>query len=173
MLAARSVCLIGLMLAALNDAPANDVRVISWEDLLPPNASEPASDGGSVPGSGGQWFLHDESSTVIPDLPTYSVGVVEELNGVRVALPGFIVPVELADRGRVTEFLLVPYYGACIHYPPPPSNQIVHVTLPKPVEVGSLSVPVWVAGTIRTELRESDMGNASYTMLAEHMEDYE
>ncbi|MEM7503149.1 MAG: DUF3299 domain-containing protein [Pseudomonadota bacterium] len=165
--------LAGLAMLVMQAVPASDVRVIAWEDLLPADSSGQASDEGGGPAATGQWFLHDESSEEIPALPTYSVGVVEELNGVRVAIPGFIVPVEVADRGRVTEFLLVPYYGACIHYPPPPSNQIVHVTLPKPVEIGSLWAPVWVAGEIRTEMRESELGNASYSMRAEHMEDYE
>lgn len=170
---AGRLCTIGIVLAAFQVATADDLRVIAWEDLLPAASSELEDGAGRAAGTTGSWFLHDESAEVSPDLPTYSAGVVEELNGTRVVLPGFIVPLELAGEGRVTEFLLVPYYGACIHYPPPPTNQIVHVTLPKPVEIGSLWAPVWVAGEIRTEPRESDMGNSSYSMLAEHMEDYE
>lgn len=169
---ARCWLVSSLFFALSPPVPANEVRVLSWEDLLPGDASV-SMQPQDAPPRGGGWFLHDESAEVGPALPAYSAGVVEDLNGTRVALPGFIVPLELAGQGRVTEFLLVPYYGACIHYPPPPPNQIVHVTLPKPVEIGSIWVPVWVAGEIRTESRESDMGNASYTMLAEHMEDYE
>ncbi|MBI2319708.1 MAG: DUF3299 domain-containing protein, partial [Betaproteobacteria bacterium] len=52
--------------------------------------------------------------------------VVASLNGARIRIPGFIVPLE-NSRGQITEFLLVPYFGACIHTPPPPSNQIIHV----------------------------------------------
>ncbi len=170
MLMIRRACVLGLALVVSQGVLANDLRVIGWEDLLPETSSELSQ---SATRASGDWFLHDESSEEVPTLPSYSVGVVEELNGARVVLPGFIVPLELAGDGRVTEFLLVPYYGACIHYPPPPSNQIVHVTLPKPVEIGSILVPVWVAGEIRTEMQQSDLGNASYTMLAEHMEDYE
>src|SRR4051812_19776056 len=48
-----------------------------------------------------------------------------ELQGSRVRLPGYVVPLDEA-RGGVKEFLLVPYFGACIHVPPPPANQIVH-----------------------------------------------
>ena len=43
-----------------------------------------------------------------------------------VRLPGYVVPLANAQDGRLTEFLFVPYYGACIHVPPPPPNQIVH-----------------------------------------------
>lgn len=167
---ARNLFVLMVLFLASQAARADQPRVIAWEDLLP--ASSDALESGGARTSGG-WFLHDESAEESPALPTYAAGVVEELDGTSVVLPGFIVPVELASEGRVTEFLLVPYYGACIHYPPPPSNQIVHVTLPKPVEIGSLWVPVWVAGVIRVEARESDLGNASYSMLAEHMEDYE
>jgi hypothetical protein len=49
------------------------------------------------------------------------------LDGQNIRLPGYIVPLEVSEEGRTTEFLLVPYFGACIHVPPPPSNQIVHV----------------------------------------------
>ncbi len=57
-----------------------------------------------------------------PDAP-----VVKSLDGQQVKLPGYIVPLEVNEEDRTTEFLLVPYYGACIHVPPPPPNQIVHI----------------------------------------------
>ena len=176
-LVTRHLYLAVLCLVVSPAALASEVRVISWEDLLPGDATTlpQPSGGGARTAAGGEaaWFLHDESSAESPALPAYSAGVVEELHGTRVALPGFIVPLELAGQGKVTEFLLVPYYGACIHYPPPPPNQIVYVVLPKPVEIGSIWVPVWVAGEIRVGARPSEKGNASYTMMAEHMEDYE
>ena len=161
-----------IMLLALSSlSAADDMRVLNWPDLLPddPGALSELSNRES---QAMQLLEHDESSTAIPKQPQ-SVGVVDELNGARVLLPGFVVPLELADNGKVTEFLLVPYVGACIHYPPPPANQIVYVILPKPVEVDSLWLPYWVAGELRTELRESDLGSAGYTLAAEYMELYE
>lgn len=59
------------------------------------------------------------------DMP--NAPVVKALDGQNIRLPGYIVPLEVSEEGRTTEFLLVPYFGACIHVPPPPSNQIVHV----------------------------------------------
>ncbi|MEO8924216.1 MAG: DUF3299 domain-containing protein [Caldimonas sp.] len=47
---------------------------------------------------------------------------VDDMNGVLVKLPGYVVPLEEV-RGGLKEFLLVPYFGACIHTPPPPANQ--------------------------------------------------
>ena len=42
-------------------------------------------------------------------------------------IPGFVVPLKTTEDIRILEFFLVPYYGACIHVPPPPPNQIIHV----------------------------------------------
>ena len=58
-----------------------------------------------------------------------------------VRLPGYVVPLANAQDGRLTEFLFVPYYGACIHVPPPPPNQIVHVVLPRPIEMPDMYSP--------------------------------
>ena len=172
----RRLFVASIMLVITQPLQADEMRVLNWPDLLPEDRSglsELSQQGSqSGTGAGANWFEHDESSTEVPDQP-YSVGVVEDLNGARVMLPGFVVPLELADNGKVTEFLLVPYVGACIHYPPPPANQIVYVILPKPVEIGSLWVPYWVAGEIRTAAKESDLGNAGYTITAEYMEDFE
>ena len=55
------------------------------------------------------------------------------LNGKLVRMPGYLLPIEFAGN-RVTEFLLVPWVGACIHTPPPPPNQIVYVKADKPYE---------------------------------------
>ena len=48
----------------------------------------------------------------------------------------------------MTEFLLVPWAGACIHTPPPQPNQIVHVKADKPIEVNGMFDAVWVTGRI-------------------------
>ena len=77
--------------------------------------------------------------------------VVEELDGTPVKMPGYVLPLEFTGR-KVTEFLLVPWVGACIHTPPPPPNQIVHVVLDKKnaFESSSMYEPVWVAGEMLT-----------------------
>jgi hypothetical protein len=69
------------------------------------------------------------------------------LNGEVVSLPGYLLPLEFSGK-KVTEFLLVPWVGACIHTPPPPPNQIVHVKADKPADFPGLFAPVWVTGHI-------------------------
>ena len=53
----------------------------------------------------------------------------KELQGKIIRLPGFVIPIE-HDGDKISEFLLVPYHGACIHVPAPPSNQIIYVRVP-------------------------------------------
>jgi len=67
------------------------------------------------------------------------------LDGQIVRMPGYLLPLETSGK-RVREFLLVPWVGACIHTPPPPPNQIVHVTLDQPYEHDGLFKPVMVTG---------------------------
>jgi hypothetical protein len=69
------------------------------------------------------------------------------LDGQTVRLPGYVLPLEITGK-KVTEFLLVPWVGACIHTPPPPPNQIVYVKADTPFEVTSLFAPVWVTGRL-------------------------
>ena len=68
-----------------------------------------------------------------------------------VRLPGYVVPPLANAQDGLTEFLFVPYYGACIHVPPPPPNQIVHVVLPRPIEMPDMLAVL--PGTLRAERR--------------------
>ena len=89
----------------------------------------------------------------------------EAMVGQSVRIPGFIVPLEDSKDG-MKEFLLVPYFGACIHSPPPPANQIVHV-LPKSPAKGLRSMDaVWITGRLVTGRTDSYMGAASYRIEA-------
>ncbi|UJS25208.1 DUF3299 domain-containing protein [Thiothrix winogradskyi] len=97
------------------------------------------------------------------------------LNGKKIKIPGFISPLEVDEtKGMVKEFLLVPYFGACIHTPPPPLNQTLLV---KPLEGKSIGVermyePVWVYGTIVTEQIHTDLAEAGYQIKDASVEIY-
>ena len=107
--------------------------------------------------------------------------IVEELNGQHVRIPGYLLPLEISDN-KVREFLLVPYVGACIHVPPPPPNQIVHVKIVQKegYAVKKLYEPVWVEGEIIVESLVKDLYlvdgsagiNIGYTMKASRIEPY-
>lgn len=83
------------------------------------------------------------------------------LDGRGVRLAGYVVPLEAAS-GELREFLLVPYYGACIHSPPPPANQVVHVRLVRPLPGLRLMDAVWVSGVLHARRQGSLMGTSGY-----------
>jgi uncharacterized protein len=93
---------------------------------------------------------------------------VTALNNKMVKLSGFLVTLE-GDGKSVSEFLLVPFFGACIHVPPPPSNQIVLVRT-KPFKVKEVFQTVAVTGRLRTEVARNDLASASYVLEATHVE---
>jgi len=110
---------------------------------------------------------------------TYLVN--ENLNGKSIRIPGYLLPLEF-DGDKVTEFFLVPYVGACIHTPPPPPNQIVHVKTEDAYTTdGGLYTPVWVNGLMKTEQSQSSLNlvdgssdiPSSYALEAISVEPYE
>lgn len=97
--------------------------------------------------------------------------VVQALNGQRVRIPGFVVPLD-NEGGAIRDFLLVPYFGACIHTPPPPANQLIHVQPDKPVPGKWNMAPVWVSGELAVERYDSDLGNAGYRLRGVRVEEF-
>lgn len=102
-----------------------------------------------------------------------STRIIEAFDNRDVRIPGFIVPLEFDDALTVTEFFLVPYFGACIHLPPPPPNQVIHVTLDEGIKMEVLYDPFWVTGTLRTSIVENDVAKAAYTMRATGITPYD
>jgi len=92
--------------------------------------------------------------------------VVPELNGKRVKIGGYVVPLDF-EATSVREFLLVPFVGACIHVPPPPANQIIYVKAAEGFEVTGVFDPVSVVGTIKTETAFTGLADAGYSIEAE------
>ncbi len=92
------------------------------------------------------------------------------MNGQEVKIPGFIVPLE-ENKGEVTEFLLVPYFGACIHTPPPPANQILHVRPKQGAKFRAMDT-VWVTGKLQTLRNDSMMGVSGYHITADSVTKY-
>jgi hypothetical protein len=151
--------------------------VLDWDDLIPPNF-DPDKVFETVAGKYGIKELDDSDPRAakiqaeIQQLWSHAP-IVTSLHGRRVRLPGLVLPLE-GDGKQMSEFLLVPYFGACIHVPPPPSNQIVYVkTGPKKAHVGEIYEAVWVTGKLLTEYRQQEMGDAGYTIEAEKVEPYE
>ena len=173
--AARSLAL-GVVLVAAGPATAapDEVRELEWEELMP-EGWDPLAEFDALMGDDLQ-ELSDNSARAIELFNAYqdavrSAPVVRELDGQKVRLPGFVVPLDF-EGTETSEFLLVPYFGACIHVPPPPSNQIVYVTTVAGYPLQELFDPVWVTGEIRTEAHLNEVGDAGYTLQATIIEPY-
>lgn len=101
-----------------------------------------------------------------------STEVVEEMSDKPVRIPGFIVPLEFDDEQTITQFFLVPFFGACVHVPPPPPNQIIMVYYPEGLKVEALYDPVWIMGVLETKITANDMATAAYSMQMQYFEEY-
>ncbi|MBL0074851.1 MAG: DUF3299 domain-containing protein [Rhodocyclaceae bacterium] len=93
------------------------------------------------------------------------------MDGARIKISGFAIPLEMKGD-KVTEFLLVPYFGACIHTPPPPANQIVHVISKKPIDAMRTMDAVTVSGTMGLNRAESPWGTSGYRLAVDKVEPY-
>ena len=94
------------------------------------------------------------------------------LAGKLVKIPGFTVPLE-DWASSATEFLLVPYVGACIHTPPPPPNQLVYIQM----DAGKRAAmdgwnPVWVEGVLEIEMTRSIYGYVGFTITGQRVYPY-
>jgi hypothetical protein len=152
------------------DSRAADVRTLDWKDLVPPEFN---------PNQLLKKYYADVATLKDSDPRAArlaeglrkaweSAPVVETLNNQMVRLSGFLVTLE-GDGTAVSEFLLVPFFGACIHVPPPPSNQIVLVRT-KPFKVRQMFQTVAVTGRLRTEHVRNDLASAAYVIEATHVE---
>ncbi|KAB0492871.1 DUF3299 domain-containing protein [Pseudomonas psychrophila] len=167
---AISRVVLALLLLVATPLWAADPKELTWSEMIPPDAPPEAPD--MTP-------LHDLSQ--IGDMETAPAArqnlpnapVVAALDGQLIRLPGYIVPLEVSEDGRTTDFLLVPYFGACIHVPPPPSNQIVHVTSKEGVKLDELYQPYWIVGAMQVKASTSELADAGYQMDAQKIVVYE
>ena len=106
--------------------------------------------------------------------------IIPTLNGQRVKIAGFVVPLDIT-KTKVKEFLLVPYFGACIHVPPPPSNQVVHAINSKKLsneenkflkKAALISGPITLIGLMETIQSGTSMGSAGYKITIDTIEEY-
>ena len=95
-----------------------------------------------------------------------------DLHDKTIKISGYVASLDFIDGTELKEFLLVPYFGACIHLPPPPANQIIHVTLIKPRRGIRTMDEVTLYGKLAIEKTETDMGKSGYSMRADAVEPY-
>ena len=160
-------------------APSNplpgSVRTISWEQLMPPGW-DPYKDLKAL----NLESLKDNDPRAEEVLKKMrqmwdNAPINPQVLGQNVRLPGFMVPLEELPEGS-KEFLLVPYFGACIHTPPPPSNQIVLVrpTAQSKIKKMPESMDVlWVEGELKEARVTTSQGVTGYMLEAVSIAPYE
>ena len=126
------------------------METLDWMDLLPE--------------------LDDELN--LDDQTPWGERVRLDLNEKEVRIPGFIVPVDFDQQQIITRFLLVPYFGACIHEPPPPPNQTIYAEFEPGYELDTIWEPFWIEGTIFVSRVEENLATASYTLIANSIEPF-
>lgn len=174
-------CLWAAQAAQAGDS--SDYTTVDWTDLIPPEELEilenpPAylteiEEGSAADMAGGQM-----GNSTLGDIDDpyqralISTNVNEELDGKRIRIPGFVVPLEFDDFETITQFLFVPYFGACIHLPPPPPNQIILVNSPQGLELTELYDPFWLSGILNTSVVEHEMVKSAYSLVLQEYEAY-
>lgn len=159
----------------LPQAPARaraEFREVTWDDLMPRDWDPAAVFKGLNLST-----LKDSDPRAMDALAAMQAAwknapLEPAMNGAAVRIPGFVVPLERV-RDEIREFLLVPYYGACIHTPPPPANQIIHVLVEPPLKNTQTMDAVWVSGRLETLRAETAMGTSGYRMKAVKIVPYE
>ncbi|AXE65771.1 hypothetical protein BBF93_17180 [Hyphomonas sp. CACIAM 19H1] len=152
---------------------ARGVKRIGWEDLMPEGEEERLAQMYQAQMAmlySGAGIAEGSAADTAVQIGTFNT--VKELNGKKIRIPGYTVPFEYGADAQIKEFLLVPYFGACIHAPPPPPNQTVFVMSEKPIKMKDLAQAVWIEGTIHTQTQESELADAAYTITLTAIEEY-
>jgi uncharacterized protein len=97
----------------------------------------------------------------------------ESFDNKAIKIPGFMVPIKSDEQQRVIEFFIVPYFGACLHMPPPPPNQIIYGKVAEGFKQEHLYESFWFEGVIHIELTNSLMGTSAYAMTLNKISVYE
>lgn len=148
---------------------------IMWDALIPANFTADAIMAKYADqlaqfqdGSPQAWDLYTQMQAEFNNAPVNGL-----IDGTMVKLPGFIAPLEYTD-GLITEFLLVPYFGACIHVPAPPANQTVLVKTAEGQGIASRDSysPVWIMGKLTTDRATTELAEAGYYMEDAIIEPY-
>lgn len=142
---------------------------IAWDDLIPPGLSGAEIMAQYEDELNEVEYGTDEAEALWDEIEAAfdSNAINEDIDGQKIRLAGFVAPLSYDDE-IVTEFLLVPTFGACIHVPPPPANQTVMVTVDKEngLTIEETWGPVWVEGTITVAFATTDLAEASYTITS-------
>ncbi len=156
---------------ALETLNGQKIEALEWDALMPPDFSIEQVYGDQDFGDLEDFDPRAQQKLDGMMQALQSAPVVPELDGKMVRIPGFVVPLDVEGQ-RVTEFFLVPYFGACIHTPPPPSNQIILTRFEPGTNLKNLFDAVWITGTLKVESFSHELAVSGYSIEAYRIEPY-
>ena len=168
---------------AVSPGEKSAFMTVEWADLIPPEVLEtllnPPSyiaeieDGSAEDQLTGQMkntLAAEEEDAYLRALA--SIDVNPAMDGQKIRIPGFVVPLEFDEEQTISQFFLVPYFGACLHMPPPPPNQIILVDAPEGVKMTAIYEPFWLEGEVSTVITDNGMAKSAYTMQLDKLTPY-
>ena len=145
---------------AVSPGEKSAFMTVEWADLIPPEVLESLL---KSPGA------EEEDPYRRAFAPT---DVNPSMDGQKIRIPGFVVPLEFDEEQTISQFFLVPYFGACLHMPPPPPNQIILVDAPEGVKMTAIYEPFWLEGEVSTVITDNGMAKSAYTMQLDKLSPY-
>ncbi|MCG6118099.1 MAG: DUF3299 domain-containing protein [Aquimonas sp.] len=156
-----ALVLLAALTALLASAHAS-VRIIDWLELMPEEELSALQD------------IPEVDHLGMMETPDYSdSNPVLAMNGAEGRLPGYIVPLSITSDNKISEFFVVPYFGACIHVPPPPPNQIVYAKPETPIDMTEIWAAYWIYGTIEVKPTRNAVAQSFYVINVEKVEPWE
>jgi uncharacterized protein len=156
-------------------APEPAMPQIRWDELAPRDGSLERYFGAFNREEVTDWAEDDPRALAIlsrlkvlsRDIPT-----LRAWEGRQVALPGFAVMYG-DDKLLLQNFFLAPYQGACVHRPPPPGNQLVHVHMAQPMPLLHAAYPLLMRGRLRLRDTDHPVAFSRYTLVDAQYEHFD
>ena len=158
-----------------NNSALAEPRLIEWEDLSPTKGQgvklklDKQADVKGIPdisefnGSKEQLDNFLDDMKFMKEMQGDHGFINMGLNKKKIKIAGYITPIAF-EGDNVTEFLFVPYRGACIHVPPPPANQIIYVKSAKGLKADKIWSPQWITGILHANSVSTIVADVGYSI---------
>jgi uncharacterized protein len=166
-----------------SNAVCAEPSVIDWEDLSPTEAQgvklklDTKADVRGIPDisefNNSKEYLDNflDDMKFVKEMQEESGFINMNLNNKEIKIAGYITPIAF-DGDNVTEFLFVPFRGACIHVPPPPANQIIYVKSASGLKADEIWSPQWITGTLLANSVSTIVADVGYSIQDASVQPY-
>jgi hypothetical protein len=158
-----------------NNSVLAEATVITWDDLSPAKGEKVKKnidknagiigipDISEFGGSQERFDIFLDDMKFLKEMQGDGGFINMNLNNKKIKIAGYIAPITF-DGDDITEFLFVPYRGACIHVPPPPPNQIIYVKSASGLKADDMWAPQWITGTLSASPVSTFVADVGYSM---------